>query len=134
MARTVFALALIQTSQGWVEPACPLPANDIPEEELKALHDEGKVVSAEHDSPLAARAHEIRRSGDSANAPAFMAEAARTTSPDSPEQPTAPHAEDETREPTTSDNSPQTTTAPAETTEAEPSEQGKSERPSSRRR
>lgn len=106
MARTVFALELLKTSQGWVEPTCPLAALDMPEDELEDLHEAGKVVSAEHDSPMARRAHEIRRAGDKAGAPGQMLEASRMLSPESPPDALAPA--DESHEPTSDDQSPGT--------------------------
>jgi hypothetical protein len=119
MATTVFALELIQTSQGWVEPANPLPANDIPDDELAKLKADGKVVYAEHDSPLAARAHEIRRAADKSTATTAFQDAARSLSLESPDHPPTPATDDEQHLPVKEDNSPQTTAAPMVETRGE---------------
>lgn len=61
MAKILFAMTHVLTSQGWFQPTQLLPQLDLPEEEVDKLVEEGTAARAEHDSPLAARVHELAK-------------------------------------------------------------------------
>lgn len=87
----LFAVEVVETSQGWFTPGQLLPKAEFAdrEEELKELFDKQKIGVCAYDSPLAKRVHEARQLGSRTLIGECIAAGISAESPEpEPEQPT----------------------------------------------
>lgn len=60
MRPTLYAIAVVLTSQGWFQPGHVLPIDDLPEDEVEKLQTDRQAFLADHDGPFAAHARAAR--------------------------------------------------------------------------